>query len=194
MKNLSRRNFVGLALTSAGAMLVPRKASASENGGKVLFTEEMAIELADRFATTISRSNELHAISARKFFDENIKALGYVVDYVDGNSNPHGYIVFDTTDESLIAEFSFEDGASGPFYKGETAAASFIENDFLLVKTSPFTYALCGTDESAVDCFGNEMSNPLACKAMPMSVGDSKWDDIFLGDAFNDLYAIKDSM
>lgn len=193
MRNLSRRKFMTLALSSLGTALVPKKILASEVSERVLFTEEMALEIADRFAAAVSGFSTLKAFSARKFYDETPRALGYIVDYVDDDLSPHGYIVLDTTDESLIAEFSFDEGVSGPFASSEIeAVCSSTEEVPLLVKTSPFTYAQCSSDEIVVDCYGQEISNPLAGVSMPTSVGDSNWSDIFLGDAYNDSYEVKD--
>lgn len=193
MSNLSRRNFMGLALSSLGMVLVPKMAMASGIAEKIPFTEEMALEAADRFAASVSDFGSLRAISARTFYDGDLRPLGYIVDYVDDGLNPHGYIVFDTTDESLIAEFSFDEGISGPFASdGAEVACSSTEEASLLVKTSPFTYALCGSDENVVDCYGQEMPNPLRGVSMPAGVGDSNWSDIFLGDAFNGSYEVKE--
>ncbi len=192
MNHLSRRNFVALALSSLGAMLLPKRAAASEGIGKIKFTEDKALEIADRFADAVSGLSSLRAISARKFFDESVHPLGYIVDYVDSDMNPHGYIVFDVSDESLIAEFSFDQGVSGPFVASDAVATCSVDQSSLLIKTSPFMYALCSSGESAVDCYGNEIPNPLAGTPAPTSVGDSSWADIFLGDAFNDSYEIQD--
>lgn len=78
----------------------------SSSDSKVKLIDELVIQMAERFAQTACTNVTLLADNPVKFYDESGKAIGYIVNYYNMNE-PYGYIVFDTTGDSLISEYSF---------------------------------------------------------------------------------------
>ena len=78
---------------------------ASENTSVVNVTDDLAIQMAERFAKGIGENSNIVANNPRKFYDTTGQAIGYIVNY-NLENKPYGYVVFDTTCESLISEYS----------------------------------------------------------------------------------------
>ena len=60
--------------------------------------------MAERFAKGIGENSNIVANNPRKFYDTTGQAIGYIVNY-NLENKPYGYVVFDTTCESLISEY-----------------------------------------------------------------------------------------
>lgn len=136
----------------------------------VSVTEEMAIQMAERFADAINPNMDLDATNPIKFYDESGQAIGYIVDYYKDNI-PAGYVVFDNTHESLISEYSFDSKAKNPYAKiidnsVSSQVLSSNEGTTKIYKSSPFTYEIVDLDdENVLYADGNNTST---------------WNDVFL--------------
>jgi hypothetical protein len=152
---------------------------------QILFTGDMAIEAAEILDDSLNPSDDLTEGEPVKFFNLDGQALGYIVDYYDENGEPHGYVIFDSTDESLVSMFSFAPGAMGP----QTAAEKMIETDVALQNAVPepstvfkynsFGFCVSDNDTSeAVTPTGDiiDLSDNLRSESKPISA----WSDIFI--------------
>ncbi len=94
--------------------LLPGIAFANDNTTEATeFTPELAVQSAQSFADSAYSEEELIAFNPMIFFDEEGKAIGYIVEFKHDDS-PFGYIIFDNTDPSLISEFVIEEGVQIP--------------------------------------------------------------------------------
>lgn len=89
-------------------------ALAAENNSIVVVTDDLAVQMAERFAKGISENSEIVANNPRKFYNTAGQAIGYIVNY-DYKDKPYGYVVFDTTCESLISEYSLGNNTASPY-------------------------------------------------------------------------------
>ena len=178
---MNRRQFIG---SIASAITAGKHGKTISEDARCL-TAFDAEQFAISFIGEMAHSDSLTA-SSRRLIDENFRALGYAVDLFDKEGYPVGYVVFDVTDPSLIAEFSFGHGAESPSSRllqitplGTDAG----DSDVLVVRTSPFCYGIY--DRNAEILF--EDSNGLQSEyTISRAVPDSSWEEIFLqGDVLN---------
>lgn len=182
-KQLSRRNFIKVALAAGATAAIAPRLAFGESRSLIKFTPEIAIEYAEEFAKALNGAGNLTAGRSELLFGADGAPLGYVVEYVDGGI-PHGFIVFDSSQDSLIAQFSFEESVVGPGTavrnsiarkKGELIA----EEDAVLYKVAPFTYGIGTHGSTEVDlCTGGVCSLPQ--EVIARSVDPSTWNDIFI--------------
>lgn len=105
---------------------------------KIIVTDEIILQMADKFAENMKPDLELIAKNPIKFYNTDDQAIGYIVSYYSGTQE-HGYVIFDTTHESLISEYSFDENARTPVETMESRArAASLDNK--VYKTAPFTY------------------------------------------------------
>lgn len=189
MKRLTRRSFIGAVLSALGLSLSRVDARAAD-ASQVLLTPELACSIAASFASSISGASNLIGVNATKFYDVDGRAVGYFVDLVDIDEQPHGYVVLDSSHESLIAEYSFDEGASSPFSAG--TQAQDLQEDSRIVKAGPFAYAAPTADGAYVNQYGEDVTDELGSRPTTTAVPDSAWDDIFLGELFCDEYSLEE--
>lgn len=182
-KGFSRRKFLALASIGAASAAVNSKIAFASDQGKVRFTEEVAIDLANEFASSNFPEKNVIAESATKLYANNLSPFGYVVDYATASGESSGYIVFDATNNGMIYEFSISEGMVSPFaisvYSAEianeesTPPIAFIE--------SPFNYAAFFPDEDkAVDMYGDDVSDSISKIATLSTPDTGSWNDIFI--------------
>lgn len=99
--------MICLLVTSAIPVSAEGESSVSEDNEKILLTEEMALELADNYASLFT-TKDVIPCNPIKYYNLSNQAIGYIVDYTY-NGNSYGYIIFDSTLEGLIAEVSLPD-------------------------------------------------------------------------------------
>lgn len=87
---------------------------ASETSSTIILTDELVIQMAERFSMSINPERNLEAADPIKFYDELGQAIGYVVDYYE-NEIYSGYVVFDSTQEGVISEYSFDSNSKNPY-------------------------------------------------------------------------------
>ena len=117
---------------------------ASENTSVVNVTDDLAIQMAERFAKGIGENSNIVANNPRKFYDTTGQAIGYIVNY-NLENKPYGYVVFDTTCESLISEYSFGNNSANPYeviYQSEANVFSEKANTSEIYKIAPFEYGI----------------------------------------------------
>lgn len=108
------KNLIAILLTLSLILSVNVVSFANEdNEGKVKVTNELILQMAERFSEIANPDLNLTAKNPVKFYDTNDKAIGYIVSYYSGNKE-HGYIIFDTTQEALISEYSFDEASKTP--------------------------------------------------------------------------------
>lgn len=195
MTKVTRRRFFGLLLTVATSLLlstVTVTQVAYADAGAALEEEHEAIVMAQEFSDAIAPSENLTASDYVDLRDESGQLIGYIVEYEDAGGAPHGYVVFDNSHESLIAEFCLSEGAVSPFDYAKSEAeddvlSALTISDNVAVKTAPFTYAAVSTNGTTYDMYGNVGSVDLqSFAAQPAS---HPWDPVFI-DGFNPAYSI----
>ena len=180
-KLFSRRNFVKLlGLGSAAFVISPAQAFANNaNSDTVTFTQELAKDMAQRFADTNYADMNLSAASAVKYFDTDWNACGYIVDYTK-NEIPFGYIILDASIENTIAEYSIGEEVISPFRNAVSSSPSRSlddESNYYPIRISPIEY--CAVNRYTGDTYTN---NGLAATiSIPKSKDPSTWNDVSIG-------------
>ena len=181
--------YVIVCLAACTALSVPAFANESDsadNSNKILFTEELAMKEAGSFCKSMEPDVALSATYPVKLYNTSNQAIGYIINYVNNNEDPHGYVIFDNTHESLIAEYSFENGSKSPY---DTALARIPSNSpstlsqskTKAVKTSSFVYAALDTQTGyAINSFGDDSTTELSTFDAYSTPSTSSWDDIFI--------------
>ena len=156
--------------------------SASENSSVVEVTNDLAIQMAGRFADGIEANNNIVAVNPKKFYNEEGQAIGYIVDY-NLENEPYGYVVFDTTSDSLISEYSFGYNAVNPYDKilqDEPSVFYLTENTSKLYKIAPFVYGIIDNTGKIKTNYGET----LEASAVPLNISRAKdptsWNEVIL--------------
>lgn len=172
------------------------------SGEEILFTEAMAVRMSQEFADSMEPDAGLSASDPVKLYDESGQAIGYIVEYYAQDGGDSGYVVFDNSHPSLIAEYSFDDGSVSPY----TAAVRRTPSDdgvmplscegMKAVKTSAFCYAALDEQTGeAFDMYGQDVTEELADAPSALSTpATGSWDDIFIcyvGDARYSVVSMK---
>lgn len=194
---VSRRAFLLIAAYAASLIGAPKTvlASGKKESNKVQFTEEMALEFAKTFARGVGETSDLVPIGTTKIYDPDLGAIGYIVDITDTFGNPHGYIIYDVTDDSLISEYSFEPDAISPYASVSQDVPMLYRDDssVIALKAGPFSYVAAERDSgivlSAPEPYGYDADAAIPLSSTPDS---GSWDDIFFDDnlARNSKYQI----
>lgn len=176
------KNLIAILLTLSLILSVNMVSFANEdnNEGKVKVTNELILQMAERFSEIANPDLNLTAKNPVKFYDTNDKAIGYIVSYYSGNKE-RGYIIFDTTQEALISEYSFDEAAKTPVETVKARAKGISLND-RVYKTAPFTY---GCKEDATNVILNNYGET---ENVPSTHSSNKpeWNDIFM--EIKDIY------
>lgn len=186
MKHLLN-TFFGAAICAL-SLLVPHLAYASEPINSTDDTEAIATQIAQAFSDTINSPNELLAKDPLLFFNESGEPEGYIVSYYK-EEEPFGYIVLDSSNDTLISEYVFEKGILNPFVDYSNlmkSAPTYFQanNSNIVVKTNPYTYALVNSSTGeSVNNYG-ETEAPFTSTAMQrtttQSARPSNWRDVFV--------------
>lgn len=159
---ITRREFVKIgAASAAGAALFGGSlpAFADENPQFVEFTPELAVTIADNFASSAFPDKGLAVSSATPFYDDRDRLLGHIVTF-EKNGAPHGYIILDMTCDRLISEFCFDEGAIGVHEHSMPKTRSASESH--VVKIDPFRYAVVDNEtREGTDNSGEEVVVPI---------------------------------
>lgn len=184
-----RRKFVGLLLASLLGAVIPLSAYADEGqDGRIVLTDSLAVEMAQGFVETMYAPEELTAQDPILLSDDRGQAIGYIVGFYDADG-PHGYIVFDNTQASLISEYVVEDGVLNPFVDyndlSRSVPMALSASDTVVVKTAPYTYAVASTSSGkAIDNYGNDVPSgmvaPALARKIERSPGGGSWNDVFV--------------
>ena len=181
-KNLKR--FVSFLLITmlTISLSIPVLAKEVPTNEKIKVTDEIAIQMAENFAKGAYTELSLSAANPIKLYESTGKAIGYIVNYYY-NSTPYGYVIFDTTDSSLISEYSFGPNAKSPYdIIASSTQSTYSLNNAPLIKTAPFTYGL--VDESNGTLTNNygetESINPSTYSINSDGKDPSSWSDVFL--------------
>ena len=160
---MKRRTPLILCLSLVLALLIPGIAFADESdSNRTPFSPELAVQFAQDFADSIYPDEELTASTPLIFFDENGNALGYIVSFKQENT-PYGYIIYDTSDPSLLSEYVVEEGIANPFINENrlsvTASKVMSSDTNAIVKIGSFTYAAVNPDtDEAITNYGDTIS------------------------------------
>ena len=191
---MKKKLWLLISFSFCFALLVPGIAFAEENEKDLIeFTPDLAIETAQDFADSIFPNENLIASDPTIFTDLNGKAIGYIINF-EKNSRPYGYIIFDSTDPSLISEFVVEDEVVNPFIDNENpnikTSRALSSDSTAIVKTDLFTYTAINLETKAnVNNYGESIDmeqNTLGGfessnnSNNSRSVNPAEWDDIFI--------------
>ena len=158
--------------------------------GSILFTESMAVAEAEKFANSMCPDKSLSAGTPVKMYDASGQAIGYVLDYRNPSGEASGYIVFDNTDETLIAEYSFDEGVKGPYDIAEDVSVSqqsrSIDDGKRFCKVDAFSYEIRDAGVSERDSGAVEGTEAFS------SGTTNSWDEIFLGKVGDNRYTISE--
>lgn len=187
---MKRRSFLGLALAVVLCIALPMTAYAADDQaqGPIKLTDDLAVEMAQGLANTMYTDEGLTAHDPVIFINDNGQALGYIVSFLKGD-RPNGYIIFDSTDPSLISEIVVEDGVVNPFvdYNNLTRSApvSLSSAETVVVKTDPLTYAATDiTTGEGITSYGQDVVIETIPESVPpastRTPNPSAWNDIFI--------------
>ncbi|MDO4428220.1 MAG: hypothetical protein Q4B91_01750 [Atopobiaceae bacterium] len=174
--NISRKAFFSLASLSAAQLIIPSKALADETD-YTLFTDELALELASEFTNDLDTG--LVPYRSTKLYDASKGAIGYVIELKSAAGAPHGYIIFDVTNESLISEFSFAEDTTSPFLSlVEKQPSGRSSKSIMAYKSDPFTYV--GFDTVSEEfIYPRNYPTRIIEKVGSTKLQSTTWNDIF---------------
>lgn len=155
--------------------------SASDSS-KVALTDELVIQMADRFAKAACTDAEVTANNPIKFYDTNGQAIGYIVNYYN-EGVPYGYVVFDSTSNALISEYSFGEDAKNPYEvinKEEVSTFDSTSDTSKLYKLSPFTYGVINNNGDISTNYGESLSKSTFSFYESKGKDPTTWDEVFL--------------
>lgn len=196
----TRLAYMAIAVIATFAFVCPALA-AETDGNKVLLTRELALGIAQNFADSLDDSGSIEASDATQLYDESGQAIGCIIDYVSTeDGSPHGYLILDNTDESLVEEYSLDAGAISPYAAAKSAAdvrgiarmpgaspSDERDDDLVAVRKSPYVYAVVASGTSrGISPTGSIMR----VSPMASSKKSSTWDDIFIDDAYSGKYQV----
>lgn len=184
MKKLIKR-LCAISLSIAILLCNAVPAYASESS-MVTLTDDLVIEMAERFATSVNPDANLEATNPIKFYDESGQAIGYIVDYYE-NDIYSGYVVFDSTQEGIISEYTFDPNSKNPYQavvdSNDTInmAARNAGNE-KLYKLSSFTYGILDYETSTYHTnYGEEITVESSTSTnASRSSGTTTWDAVLL--------------
>lgn len=157
--------------------------SVSDSTEEVKLTNDLVIQMAERFAAAVNPDLKLSADNPIKFYDESGQAIGYIVNYYY-NALPYGYVIFDTTNSSIISEYSICENAKNPYEVITEQSVSLYKSnnyeDSKLYKISPFTYGIINSEGNIVNNYGETTSDSIEIQSGNRSVKPSSWDDVFI--------------
>lgn len=188
---LYRFSLLAAALIAVSLLLFTSSAFADESNSSqnVKLTSELAVEIAQDFADSAS-GQSLTAHNPVKTYQEDGHALGYVVSYYDSYDNPNGYVVLDSSDDSLFSMWSFQSGVAS-FLEGEgLAECQGLGSEYKVVKLSPFTYGFLVPGSNVILDVDGAPVVTSDCISLASSAPDSSgWEDIFI-DGFSSKYTM----
>lgn len=185
---VSRRAFLLIAAYAASLIGAPRTvlAAGKKESNRVQFTEEMALEFAKTFVQGMGETSGLVPTGTTKIYDPDLGAIGYIVDIADTFGSPHGYIIYDVTDDSLISEYSFEPDVISPYASVSQDVPMLYRDDdssVIALKTGPFSYVAAERDSGIVlsvpEPYGYDSDAVIPLSSTPDS---GSWNDIFFAD------------
>lgn len=184
--------MICLLVTSAIPVSAEGESSVSEDNEKILLTEEMALELADNYASLFT-TKDVIPCNPIKYYNLSNQPIGYIVDYTY-NGNSYGYIIFDSTLEGLIAEVSLpdEDNDSAKNFSESYPKSILGKNiDNKIYKLSPVDYGIkIGDNNEFITNYGDNI-DIVESEIVPQSVPTHDWDDVFIDESYNsDQYYI----
>lgn len=137
----------------------------TENSSKTEFTEDLAIEMGERFICSMEPSKNIVAYNPIKFYDESGQAIGYIVNFYNDDM-PYGYVIFDTTSSDLITEYSLGFKFKNPY----ESICDNLENDITnysgdlssekIYKLSSFTYGIQDSSGKMQTNYGSSLDAP----------------------------------
>ena len=155
---------------------------ASENTSVVNVTDDLAIQMAERFAKGIGENSNIVANNPRKFYDTTGQAIGYIVNY-NLENKPYGYVVFDTTCESLISEYSFGNNSANPYeviYQSEANVFSEKANTSEIYKIAPFEYGIVDNLGKIRTNYGETLEKTVLSLNESRGKDPATWDEVLL--------------
>lgn len=191
---MKKKIYLLFALSLCIALLIPSFAFAEESANtKRVFTPELATEFAQDFVDSTYPSEKITAHNPTIVFDENAQPIGYIVEF-NKDGKPNGYIIYDTTNPSLLSEFVVDSGIVNPFINNENlnalTAETFSSDETAVVKTQPYSYTAVNLEtESTVTNYGEDaplekdLIDELTEKNadfLSRSNNPVTWDDIFV--------------
>lgn len=112
---MDRRTFVKLAAAAGLSVAVPTtRAIASEDEGKVVFTEDLAAVAANSFLNSFYPNENLSISSVTQYATIDDVVDGYIVGFANKDGLPYGYLTVSANAPGLYADFVIEEGALPP--------------------------------------------------------------------------------
>lgn len=165
------------------SLSIPSYAASNQEGDATKVTEEMAIQMAERFEKAVAPDVDLEAQNPLKFYDTDGQAIGYIVDYYN-NLEPYGYVVFDSTGNSPLSEYSIGAGAKNPYnvIVDSNALSMNGRSAEKLYKTAPFEYGIINEETNEIINNYGEMESADNIESSTSRSGDkdpAEWNDVF---------------
>lgn len=194
VNKMKRKTPILVCLSLVLAFLIPGIAFADESDSdRTPFSPELAVQFAQDFADSVYPDEKLTASTPLIFFDKDGDALGYIVSFKQERT-PYGYIIYDTSDPSLLSEYVVEEGITNPFINenrlSATASRVMSSDTNTVIKIGSFTYAAVNPDtEEAITNYGDSISvnedtlNSIRNNTSNCSTRSNDpvlWDDIFV--------------
>ncbi|MCR5582839.1 MAG: hypothetical protein K6F70_04415 [Eggerthellaceae bacterium] len=157
----------------------------SNDSDVVILDESASCSIAESFIEGLYPDIDVEPSRALPFCDSSGTEIGYIVNFSYEN-RPYGYVILDTSVDSLIAEYSIGDSAISPADVALESASdlSVEDDDPAVIKLSPIEYGVIDADdESVVTNEGDEGSLDGVTDDEASSVrakDPAKWDDAFI--------------
>ena len=163
--------------------IIPVSATELDTENQIQATDETVIQMAENFALAAAPGETLSAGNPQKFYSDEGQAIGYIVNYYK-DSVPYGYVIFDSSEEDIISEYSIGEGSLNPYEaalsKSEVATLDSSENT--VCKLNPLTYAVVNSATGyGITNYGDSVE-----VAPPIDTRSSKptnWQEVFFDEA-----------
>lgn len=176
------KRFISFLVVIMLSAMTVHATEISKDDSMIRVTDELALQMAENFASGVGENSNIIAVNPKKFYDVNGQAIGYIVNFILENE-PYGYVVFDTTNESLISEYSFGYNSRNPYEiicEREDTIFKEKENDPEIFKINPFTYGVIDNSNKIKTNYGQTLEKTILSENKIRSVNPTTWSDVLL--------------
>ncbi|MBE6465867.1 hypothetical protein [Denitrobacterium detoxificans] len=146
--------FLGLFLlfpASSDALARESSPDSLNESDVVILDENASCSIAESFIEGVYPDIDIEASRAIPFCDSSGTEIGYIVNF-SYDDRPYGYVIVDTSVDSLIAEYSIGDSAVSPADAalGNATDLSAEDDAPAVIKLSPIEYGVIDADDESV--------------------------------------------
>lgn len=172
---------------------MPVNAKDNVDDDLIKFTEADAVEAAEIFVKNNCIDGEIVGMNPIKFYNKENRPIGYIIEIYNENIL-YGYVIFDSTCEGLISEYSIGENVKSPYANAleESEISSYALRETKVYKLDALTYGIYDTDKDDIETNTGESieAESIIPRESARSGATHEWDDIFINKDSISLYYI----